>query len=140
MSTTHDAFMSLIEPAPPPSRQAYPGRAAVPLRSSERRVPLPRLTDHIRCNLSRRIRVEELARIAGLSAQQVSRAFRREHARTPYAFVLEIRIAHAKSLLAAGAVIADVAADAGFADQSHFTRHFRRLVGMTPREYLQARC
>lgn len=105
-----------------------------------RGLPLSHLSDHIRRNLCRRIRVDELARIAGLPALQFSRAFRREHARTPYAFVLEIRIDHAKALLGSGAAIAEVAADAGFADQSHFTRHFRRRTGMTPREFLRARC
>lgn len=101
---------------------------------------LSAIAAHVRGNLSRRIRVDELARAAGLSALQFSRAFRRRHARTPYAFVLEVRIDHAKALLGAGAPIADVAADAGFADQSHLTRHFRRIVGMTPREYLRATC
>ena len=99
---------------------------------------LSRLAAHVRGNLWRRIRVEELARLAGLDAPQFSRAFRREHSTTPYAFVVEIRVAHAKALLASGAAIADAAADAGFADQSHFARHFRRKVGMTPSEYVRA--
>ena len=123
-----------------PARRAQ-GRVAATgcVHRAPGRIALSALTDHIRRNLSRRILVEDLARIAGLSSLQLSRAFRREHARTPYAFVLEIRIAHAKALLGAGEAIADVAADAGFADQSHFTRHFRRVVGMTPREYLRTR-
>lgn len=98
-------------------------------------IALPALAEHVRRNVSRRIRVEELARLTGLSALQLSRAFRREHAKTPYAFVLEIRVGYAKALLDAGTAIAEVAAESGFADQSHFTRHFRRLVGMTPRQY-----
>lgn len=102
------------------------------------RLGLAKIAEHIYTNLSRRIKVDELARIAGLNALQFSRAFRREHAITPYAYVLEIRIAHAKDLLGAGAPIAEAAADAGFADQSHLTRHFRRLVGMTPRKYVDA--
>ncbi|HZQ60150.1 MAG TPA: AraC family transcriptional regulator [Casimicrobiaceae bacterium] len=103
-----------------------------------KRIVLSRLAEHVRRNVARRIRVDELAHLAGISALQLARAFRREHAKTPYAFVLEIRIGYAKALLAAGRTIADVAAESGFADQSHFTRQFRRRVGMTPREYLRS--
>lgn len=98
-------------------------------------LPYTAIVDHIRANLSRRITVAELAGIARLSAFQLSRAFRREHATTPYRLVLEMRIEHAKDRLRAGATISETALQAGFADQSHLTRHFRRLTGMTPKRY-----
>jgi AraC-like DNA-binding protein len=99
------------------------------------RLPYDAIVRHIRENLSRRIAVEELADIARLSVFQLSRAFRREHATTPYRLVLDIRIEHAKGRLSAGATIAETAFHAGFADQSHLTRHFKRLTGMTPKAY-----
>lgn len=99
------------------------------------RVPYAEIVRHIRENLSRRISVDELADIASLSVFQLSRAFRREHETTPYRLVLEIRIRHATDMLGAGATIADTAMRAGFSDQSHFTRHFKRLTGMTPKEF-----
>jgi AraC-like DNA-binding protein len=99
------------------------------------RVPYGAIVRHIRANLSRRITVDELAGIARLSVFQLSRAFRREHETTPYGLVLEIRIRHATDMLGAGATIAETALHAGFADQSHFTRHFKRLTGMTPKQY-----
>lgn len=99
------------------------------------RVPYGAIVRHIRANLSRRITVDELAGIARLSVFQLSRAFRREHETTPYRLVLEIRIRHATDMLGAGATIADTALHAGFSDQSHFTRHFKRLTGMTPKQY-----
>jgi AraC-like DNA-binding protein len=100
-----------------------------------RRVPYAEIVRHIRQNLSRRITVDELANIASLSVFQLSRAFRREHETTPYRLVLEIRIRHATDMLGAGATIAETALHAGFADQSHLTRHFKRLTGMTPKEF-----
>ena len=98
-------------------------------------LPYGAIVHHIRSNLSRRITVPELAGIACLSVFQLSRAFRREHATTPYRLVLDVRIQHAKDALSAGATIAETAFQAGFADQSHLTRHFKRVTGMTPRTY-----
>jgi AraC-like DNA-binding protein len=90
---------------------------------------------HIRENLSRRITVDELAAIARVSVFQLSRELRREHATTPYQLVLDLRIQHAKDRLDAGATISETALQAGFADQSHFTRHFKRATGITPKRY-----
>lgn len=99
--------------------------------------PLPyrAIIDHILENLARRITVDELAVIARLNVLQLSRAFRREHATTPYRLVLEVRVQHATRMLREGTSICETALHAGFADQSHFTRHFKRLTGMTPKRY-----
>ena len=99
--------------------------------------PLPygAIVRHIHENLARRITVDELAAIARLSVFQLSRAFRRHHETTPYRLVLDVRIRHAANMLRTGAAIADTAMRSGFADQSHFTRHFKRATGMTPKEY-----
>lgn len=102
-------------------------------------VPYPAILEHIRQNVSRRISVDELAAIARVSVFELCRAFRRERATTPYRLVLEIRLRHASALLGAGATIAETAVQTGFADQSHFTRHFKRLTGMTPRQYATLR-
>jgi AraC-like DNA-binding protein len=53
----------------------------------------------------------------------------------PHEYQLQVRIARAKSALRTGSPIAQVALDMGFADQSHFTRVFKRLVGGTPAQY-----
>ena len=90
---------------------------------------------HIRANLARRITVDELAQAAALSIDQLARLLRRAHATTPYGLVLAIRIEHAKDRLRSGAPIAETAFNTGFADQSHLTRHFKRLTGMTPKQY-----
>ena len=99
------------------------------------RLPYAEIVGHIRANLARRISVGELAGIACLSVFQLSRAFRRDHETTPYRLVLDLRIDHAAQMLCAGATIAETALRAGFADQSHFTRHFKRCTGMTPKQF-----
>jgi len=99
------------------------------------RVPYAAIDHYVRANLSRRIAVHELADLACLSVFQLFRAFRRDRATTPCRFVLEVRIQHAKDRLRAGASIAETAFQTGFADQSHLTRHFKRLTGVTPKAY-----
>ena len=102
-------------------------------------VPYATIARYIAANVSRRVAVQELATLARVSVFDLCRAFRRDGRTTPYRLVLEIRVRHASAMLAAGATIAEAAMQTGFADQSHFTRHFKRLTGMTPRQYVARR-
>jgi AraC-like DNA-binding protein len=76
-----------------------------------------------------------LSREVGLSRFQTLRLFRRHYGVTPRAFHLHISLALARRSLKAGASLAEVAASCGFVDQSHFTRQFKRLLGVTPGQY-----
>jgi AraC-like DNA-binding protein len=77
----------------------------------------------------------ELAKESGVSRYQLIRAFARELGLTPHAYILQRRIALAQRLIRAGCDLADVAARAGFYDQSHLTRWFVRQFGVTPSRY-----
>jgi AraC-like DNA-binding protein len=99
-------------------------------------LPFDEIVSYIRSNLGRRITLEDMAGVARLSVFQLVHAFRRECAITPYGLVLDLRVEHAKLLLTRGKSIADAAYGAGFSDQSHLTRHFRRRTGITPKRYL----
>ena len=83
--------------------------------------------------------LDALAREAGLSRFQLLRAFARELGMTPHAYLVQRRLALARSLLDAGQPIAQAALAAGFSDQSHLTRAFRRCLGYTPAAYSGAR-
>lgn len=66
----------------------------------------------------------------------LARVFRRHHGCSPAEYLRRIRIRRACSLLAEGdATLAGIAYATGYADQSHFTRNFRRAMGLTPGEY-----
>jgi len=80
-----------------------------------------------------------LAAEAGVSRFQMLRAFARELNMTPHAYLVQRRLATARSLLDAGTSIADAAAAAGFSDQAHLTRLFRRSLGYTPAAYARSR-
>jgi AraC-like DNA-binding protein/mannose-6-phosphate isomerase-like protein (cupin superfamily) len=79
--------------------------------------------------------VSQAAARAGMSREGFSRMFARHHGMPPHAFWLMARLNHARELLRAGEGIAGVAAEAGFTDQSHLGRWFRRAFGVTPGRY-----
>jgi AraC-like DNA-binding protein len=85
----------------------------------------------------RNISLEELTRLANLSAFHLTRVFAKEIGMPPHAFQTQVRVAKAKKLIRDGLPLSSVAAMTGFADQSHFIRHFRRLLKITPGEYLK---
>jgi AraC-like DNA-binding protein len=77
----------------------------------------------------------ELAADAGLSRYQLLRSFRAEVGMPPYAWLAQYRVGRARALLDRGHGLAQAAVLAGFADQAHLTRWFRRVVGVTPGAY-----
>ena len=79
-----------------------------------------------------------LATVAGLSRFELVRRFRADTGMPPHAFQIDLRIAQARRMLVAGEAPAAVAASCGFADQAHFTRTFRRSVGVTPARFARA--
>ena len=87
---------------------------------------------YLRAHWDRSVSLLDLSRAAGLSPFQLPRSFSTAVGIPPHAFQLQLRIDRAKALLAGGWDIAAVAQRTGFADQSHFTRVFRRSVGVTP--------
>lgn len=87
----------------------------------------------IDAHLSENISLAELARECSLSVAQFARAFKRSTGVPPYQFLTERRIERARELLQHTALpLADVAIRCGFADQSHFTKVFRRVAGVSP--------
>lgn len=85
------------------------------------------------------ISVSALSSVAGLSRSYFSHAFRRTVGWTPHAHVVRLRLERAMMLMAhTETSLTEVALAAGFADQSHFSRSFRRLTGITPAEWRKA--
>ena len=84
------------------------------------------------------ISLHELAGVTGLSPYYLCRVFRRDVGLAPHAYQTQVRVRRAKELLGQGIPIALAAAEAGFYDQAHFSRHFKRTVGVTPGEYVRA--
>jgi AraC-like DNA-binding protein len=81
----------------------------------------------------------ELSAMTGLSQFALLRAFRRETGMPPHTYLNQLRVRRARLLLDDGLAPADVAAQTGFADQAHLTRHFKRVVGVPPAAYQRER-
>jgi PAS domain S-box-containing protein len=101
--------------------------------------PYREMEELLRCVFTRYaedLDVAQLARLAGLSVSQLDRRFKRLFQMTPREFVLRVRLNAACRMLASTEdSITDIALRTGFYDQSHFTKHFRRQIGVTPRSY-----
>ncbi len=84
-----------------------------------------------------RLRWPVMARSVGVSAAHLARSFSSHYGLPPHAYQVQHRIARAKQLLRSRRPVATVAAETGFADQSHLTHQFTTFVGQTPGAYVQ---
>ena len=97
---------------------------------------LTRACSYIAENLGERFTLDDLARQAGVSRFHFARLFRVSIGDSPMAYLLKSRIERAKQmLLQDDRPVCEIAAALGFCDQSHLTRTFRRMTGLTPREF-----
>jgi AraC family transcriptional regulator len=95
-----------------------------------------KVSDFIEANLARDVPLAELAALARLSPYHFCRAFARSTGLPPHSWLQARRIERAKRHLArADHTILEVAAMVGYDNPGHFAKVFRRLVGMTPREF-----
>lgn len=113
-----------------PTAANFASRAALaPIR-------LRRITEYIETHLTDDLGLAELSEIAGLNSHHFAHAFKETVGVPPHRFIVERRIEKARSLLEdRQQSIADIAIACGFANQSHFTHHFRRVFGTTPAKY-----
>ena len=104
-----------------------------PLR--EPNFKLERAADYIRDNCTQMLKLEDICEAAQLSPSYLIRAFKQHYGMTPHAFLVNRRIQFARDQLRSGKLIADVALEAGFADQAHFQRAFKQHLAATPGQY-----
>jgi len=96
---------------------------------------LRRVRDYLESCPEEDISLARLAAIANLSPSHLSHTFRFAFGLPPHAYLVQVRVSRARTLLKQGQPVCEVAARSGFADQAHLTRHFKRLVGVTPGRY-----
>ncbi|HYS62914.1 MAG TPA: AraC family transcriptional regulator [Paraburkholderia sp.] len=96
---------------------------------------LSRAAEFIAENCTRSLKLEDVCKVVDLSASHLIRAFKQRYGMTPHAYQINRRIQYSRAQLRRGRLIADVALDAGFADQAHLQRTFKRLVAATPGQY-----
>lgn len=111
-------------------------------RDTERRRPglsrqqLAIVTDFIEANCFGTIRLSDLANLARLSETYFSHAFKASTGQPPHRWQMQARIRKVQALLLKDdANLSEIATASGFADQAHFTRVFKSIVGLTPAEW-----
>ena len=91
--------------------------------------------DFLGDQLDRKVTLDELAEVAGLSKYHIAREFTREFGLPPHTLHLRLRLNHAQTLLRRGEPPAEVAQATGFADQAHLSNRFQQIYGLTPRQH-----
>lgn len=116
--------------------QALPGFFGE--RTGQRRAEHPRLemaAAFIRAHRLDPLTLEDICSAVGLSRAYLIRAFGKRFGLTPHGYLLDQRVQHARAQLRLGRPIAEVALEAGFADQAHLQRAFKRHLAATPGHY-----
>ena len=109
------------------------------LKQSQRllRTQAERLEDYIRANIGADLSLYNLAHLVEMSPRQFFRIFSTTFGTTPHRYIMMVRVTHAKERLTAGHLLTEIAANLGFASQSHFTSVFRKMTGISPGRFQQ---
>jgi transcriptional regulator GlxA family with amidase domain len=95
-----------------------------------------RVDEYIEAHISEKIELPMLATIANLSTYHFAREFKRSTGITPHSYLVHKRVERAKEMLArTDYSLTEIALATGFSDQSHLARHFRNIVGSTPKQF-----
>jgi AraC family transcriptional regulator len=121
----------LIRNMSAPRRSALRADGALP------RARLRAVTEYIEEHIDRGLTLQQMAAVAHLSAYHFARQFKAATGLAPHQYVVARRVERAQQLLREGndLSLAEVAAEAGFSDQSQFSNHFKRQLGMTPGQF-----
>jgi AraC family transcriptional regulator len=127
-----------LVPASVPASTSTTARGSIP-RGGLAPWQVRRVTDHIEEHLAGTIRLEDLARLARLSHSHFCRAFKESLGHPAHAYVMRRRVQRAQRLmLNTPESLSQIAAQCGMADQAHFCKLFRRLVGESPNAWRRA--
>jgi transcriptional regulator GlxA family with amidase domain len=107
-----------------------------PAISPVRTAAIQRVVQHIEENLGRPLTLRELADVAGLSIWRFATVFRQQVGISPHRYICRLRVERARELMRGGLSAAGAATEAGFYDQSHLSRHFKTICGVTPGQFV----
>jgi len=96
---------------------------------------LIRARDYILASLEHNISIDDIANVANMSKYHFIRQFRLQFGITPHQYVLSCRVNLARRIIESGESLIQAAFGAGFSDDSHLNRHFKRIYGLTPKNF-----
>jgi len=92
----------------------------------------------LEASFANRSAIENIAVKLEISARHIRAVLKRHYGYTPSRFIILLRLENAKRLLATGHPIKQAAVESGFFDQAHLARHFKRVMAVTPAEYVKS--
>lgn len=110
------------------------------IKPYKERAAVQKAGNYIHDHLDENITLTDIAEYVGLSPFYLLRIFHNEKGMPPHSYMESLRISKAKELLEKKVSLSQVAVDLGFSDQSHFTNTFKRVMGITPGQYVKAVC
>ncbi|MDQ0200725.1 AraC family transcriptional regulator [Neobacillus ginsengisoli] len=105
--------------------------------ASETSQEIKTVCNYLEENYTKTITLNDLSNLTGWSKYHLLRSFTKQKGISPYSYLETIRVNHAKKLLEQGVKPIEVTFLTGFSDQSHLTKFFKRLVGLTPKQYMR---
>jgi len=105
------------------------------LTLEESSLEMKAVCDYFEKNYANAISLDRLSALTGLNKYHLLHSFTKQKGISPYSYLETVRINHAKRFLEQGETPTDVASLTGFSDQSHFTNYFKKLIGLTPKQY-----
>lgn len=100
---------------------------------------LHQVVEYVQEHLDQDLTLTELAAVVRMSSNYFASLFKQSMGLTPHQYVVQQRVERAKQLLRQGKLsISEIATRSGFAHQSHLNRHFKRVVGVTPKHFLKS--
>lgn len=113
--------------------------SAISTPSSPAREPeaIALVRSYLEAHYTENVSIETLSQLSQLSPYYLIRCFRQQLGLPPHLYQRQIRLLKAKQALHSSRSLAEIATDTGFFDQSHFTRSFKRVFGVTPGQYRQ---
>jgi AraC-like DNA-binding protein len=91
--------------------------------------------DYLKAHYAENVSLSQLTSLTNLSPFYLLRVFRQRVGFPPHEYQTQVRVAHARKLIRTGTPLSQAALETGFFDQSHLTRNFKRIVGVTPHRY-----
>lgn len=95
--------------------------------------------DYLRSHYAENVSLAQLTSLTSLSPFYLLRVFHNRAGFPPHEYQTQVRIAHARKLIRNGTPLSQTALETGFFDQSHLSRNFKRIVGVTPHQYFQGK-
>ncbi|ABC27769.1 AraC-type DNA-binding domain-containing protein [Hahella chejuensis KCTC 2396] len=91
-----------------------------------------KVKEYLQAHYADAVSLKDLTECTGLSPSYLTRLFTRMTGMPPHAYLNQVRVSRAQQLLRMGLSLTDVAVATGFSDQSHLSRHFQRIMGVSP--------